>query len=159
MNVAASLCFLSLSVSLPALPHEINLSHMRPEAAVRLQSYGEPSIALIDLIVPFLAQRHFKLDHPRSISGGGIELAVLSSDLDPNNPALSDAVVAEGTFNNVVVTYCSWVSRYIPHDPNGPGRASTFLVELKDFLSTLPTPRLEVTTIKLESGHACGTAF
>ena len=159
MNVAASLCLLSLSVSLPALPHEINLPHMRPEAAVRMQSYGEPSTALIDLIVPFLAQRHFRPDRPRSVSGGGIALAVFSSDLDPNNPAVSDAVVAEGTFNSLSVTYCSWVSRYMPHDPKGPGRASTFLVELKDFLSTLPTPRIEVTAIKLDSKHACGTAF
>jgi hypothetical protein len=133
----------------------VDLSHMQPQAAVKIQSYGEPSTALTELLVPFLAKRHFAVDRRGSTPVDGDVFTALAN-LTPNDPAYSDAVIATGQFNCITVTYYTWMFRHRPNDPKGPGRASAFLVELKSFLDSLPTPRTAVSDVTVGSKHPCG---
>ena len=150
---------LVLGVALPIQAHEIRLSHMGPAARVRLQSSGEPSAALIDLLVPFLALHHFQLDRPRARSAGGIDVAVFAANVDAAQDVRSDAVVATGTYNDLSLTYCTWATRLTPKDPLGPRHASQLWAYLKAFLTSLPAPRIDVTEYAIDTRQACSDAF
>jgi hypothetical protein len=124
-----------------------------------LQSSGEPAAALIDLLVPFLAKHHLQLDRPRARSAGGVDVAVFAANIDAAQDARSDAVVAKGTFNDLSLTYCTWVSRLTPKDPLGPRHASQLWADLKMFLASLPAPTIEVTESAIDTRQVCSDAF
>ncbi len=148
MKRIACICVAVLTETLPFSSQAIDLSWEHSEAIVELQSYGE---------------RNFARDRPTLVSDSGIFQAVFSNDAS-GDPARGDAVVVTGKFNCLSVTYYSaLVGRTHTQqeivDPKGAHRASDLLLAMKDYLGTLPYPRLSMTGIALGSKPGCASTF
>jgi hypothetical protein len=144
----------------PSLNLAADLSKMHPEVEVEIRSYGESPWALTDLLATFFATRNFGFDRPNGTSDDGLFFAVFSN-IAWDDPAHRDALLITGKFNCIAVTYYSMtyysaLRRRTYTDPKGLDRASDLMVALKEFLRGLPTPRLEVNDIKIDSKLACG---
>jgi len=163
MNRMACICVAVLTETIPFPSQAIDLSWEHSEAIAELQSYGERATELNDLLMPFLAKRNFARDRPTLVSDSGIFQAVFSNDAS-GDPARGDAVVVTGKFNCLTVTYYSaLVGRTHTQqeivDPKGAHRASDLLLAMKNYLGTLPYPRLTMTGIALGSKPACANSF
>jgi hypothetical protein len=170
MKWFASLLLIVLFELYSGILFAIDLSQSEPLVMVEIQSYGEPTTALNELLVSFFAKRQFAYDRPRSVSDDGILLAVYSN-IDPADSARFDALVVNGKFNCVAVTYYGMAYKprnrrkdvklpeFVFKDAQAPERALAFMRDLKEFLIALPYPRIKVADIKLGSKQACGNAL
>jgi hypothetical protein len=157
MRIVAALFMLGLS--LPALSREVRLTHMRPQLQVHLQSHGEPSASLIDLLSPFLATHGFEEAQRHAKVSTRTEVAVFVPTSDHEWDEASDAVAMKGTFSNLTVTYCTWFYPWESNDLKGAGRATELLADLRAFLHSLPAPNIQVSDSKVDSSQSCSNAF
>jgi hypothetical protein len=115
-------------------PEKPPATPQQADAALEIHSHGETGFNIRELLIPFLARLDFAEAKRYPVSSG----RYAASEFKHAN---GDRVFVLGAPNCLLVGY--FATRHPVSPPLlGPAdRATRFSAELKDFLSTLPTPR------------------